>query len=64
MLYLPSTNSPGCCSNTSKETLLAAVQTRLKKVAPGTPPVAQRLLTIAMPKHGPHMHIHANNDKR
>jgi hypothetical protein len=26
--------------------------------------VAQRLLTIATPKHGPHMHIHANNGKR
>jgi hypothetical protein len=46
------------------QTPLAAAQTRLKKVAPGTPPVAQRLLTTVTSKHGPHRHIHANNDKR
>jgi hypothetical protein len=42
----------------------AAAQRALKKVAPGTPPMAQRLLMIATPKHGPHMHIHTNNVKR
>jgi hypothetical protein len=42
----------------------AAAQRALKKVAPDTPPMAQRLLMIATPKHGPHMHIHINNGKR
>jgi hypothetical protein len=51
------------CYTCLPQTLLAAVPTRLKNVAPGTPPVAQRLLTIVTPKHGPHMHIHANNGK-
>jgi hypothetical protein len=37
----------GCsCYTCLPQTLLAAAQTRLKKVAPGTPPVAQRLLMI------------------
>jgi hypothetical protein len=35
----------------------AAAQTALLKGAPGTRPKAQRLLTIAMPKHGP-AHTH------
>jgi hypothetical protein len=40
----------GCsCYNCLPQTLLAAAQTSLKKVAPGTPLVAQRLLTIATP---------------
>jgi hypothetical protein len=35
----------------------AAAQTALQKWAPGTRPKAQRLLTIATPKHGP-AHTH------
>jgi hypothetical protein len=55
----------GCsCYTCLPQTLLAAAQMRQKRVAPGTPPVAQRLLTIATPKHVPHRHIHANKDKR
>jgi hypothetical protein len=42
----------------------AVTQRALKKVAPGTPPMAQRLLMITTPTHGPHMHIHTNNGKR
>jgi hypothetical protein len=42
----------------------AAAQRALKKVAPGTPPKAQRLLTIVTSKQGPHRHIHANKGKR
>jgi hypothetical protein len=38
-------------------------KTHLKKVAPGTPPVAQRLLTIATPKHGP-AHTHTCKPKQ
>jgi hypothetical protein len=54
----------GCsCYTCLPESSPAAAQRALKNVAPGTPPVAQRLLTIATPKHGPHMHIHANNDE-
>jgi hypothetical protein len=45
------------------QTLLAAAQTRLKKVALGTPPVAQRLLTIATPKYGP-AHTHTCKPKQ
>jgi hypothetical protein len=55
----------GCSSYTClPQSSPAAAQRRLKKVAPGTPLVAQRLLTIVTSKHGPHMHIHANNGKR
>jgi hypothetical protein len=42
----------------------AAAQMALKKVALGTPPMAQRLLTNETSKHGPHKHIHANKGKR
>ena len=34
-----------------------------QKLAPGTPPKDQRLLTIAMPKQVQHIHIHANKSK-
>jgi hypothetical protein len=54
----------GSCYTCLPQSSLAAAQRAPKKVAPGTPPMAQRLLTIATPKHGPHMHIHANNGKR
>jgi hypothetical protein len=55
----------GCsCYTCLPQSSPAAAQRGLKKVAPGTPPMAQRLLTITTPKHGPHMHIHANNGKR
>jgi hypothetical protein len=55
----------GCsCYTCLPKSSPAAAQRALKKVAPGTPPVAQRLLTIVKLKHGPHIHIHANNDQR
>jgi hypothetical protein len=41
----------------------AAAQTAQKMTAPGTTPVARRLLTIVTAIHGPHMHTHANNSK-
>ena len=44
----------------------AAAQTAVKTVAApgtGTPPKAQRLLTIATPKQVQHIHIHANKRK-
>jgi hypothetical protein len=42
----------------------AAAQTALQKGAPGTRPKAQRLLTIATPKHGPtHTHIYKQRQK-
>jgi hypothetical protein len=52
MLYLPSSK------------FSTAAQRALKKVAPGTLPMAQRLLIIATPEHGPHMHVHTKNGKR
>jgi hypothetical protein len=49
-LYLKVT---GCsCYTCLPQSSPAAAQRILKKVAPGTPPVAQRLLTIIMSKHG------------
>jgi hypothetical protein len=55
----------GCsCYTCLPQSSLAAAQRALKKVAPGTLPVAQRLLTIEASKHGPHKHIHANKGKR
>jgi hypothetical protein len=55
----------GCsCYTFLPQSSPAAAQRALKKVAPGTPPMAQRLLMIATPKHGLHMHIHTNNGKR
>jgi hypothetical protein len=48
----------GCsCYTCLPQSSLAAAQRAMKKVAPGTPPMAQRLLTIATPKHGP-AHTH------
>ena len=58
-----------CCScYTCLPQTAPAAQTAQKAVAaPGTgtgaPPVAQRLLTIAMPKQVQHIHIHANKIK-
>ena len=42
-----------------------ATQTAQKMDAPGTgtPPMDQRLLTIATPKQVQHIHIHANKSK-
>ena len=34
-----------------------------QKMAPGTPQMDQRLLTIATPKQVQHIHIHANKGK-
>jgi hypothetical protein len=52
MLYLPSSNSPGCCANASEEggswySSGGSTSTHDRNA-----------------KHGPHMHIHANNNKR
>ena len=41
-----------------------AAQSVPRKMAPGTPPTDQRLLTIATPKQVQHIHIHANKSKR
>ena len=56
------------CYTCLPQTAPTAAQTDLKKdAAPGTgtgaPPVAQRRLTIAMPKQVQHIHIHANKGK-
>ena len=40
-----------------------AARSAPRKVAPGTPPKDQRLLTIATPKQVQHIHIHANKGK-
>ena len=40
-----------------------AARSVLRRVAPGTPLTAQRLLTIATPKQVQHIHIHANKGK-
>jgi hypothetical protein len=57
--------SDGCsCYTCLPQSSPAAAQRAPKKVAPGTPPMVQSLLTIATPKHGPHMHIHTSNGKR
>jgi hypothetical protein len=53
----------GLCYTCLPRTLPAAAQTARKVAAPGTAPVAQRLLTIVTAIHGPHMHTHANNSK-
>jgi hypothetical protein len=46
----------GCsCYTCLPQSSPAAAQRALKKVAPDTPPMAQRLLMIATPKHGPHI---------
>jgi hypothetical protein len=48
----------GCsCYTCLPQSSPAAAQRALKKVAPGTPLMAQRLLMIATPKHGP-AHTH------
>ena len=59
--------SDRCCScYTCLPQTIPAAQTA-QKMAPGTgtgaPPVAQCLLTIAMPKQVQHIHIHANKRK-
>ena len=58
----------GCsCYTCLPRTALAAAQTAPKMAAPGTgtdaSPVAQRLLTIAMPKQVHNIYIHANKSK-
>jgi hypothetical protein len=54
----------GCsCYTCLPQTLLAAAQTHLKMVTPGTPPMAQRLITIGTPKHGP-AHTHTCKPKK
>ena len=40
-----------------------AAQSVSRKMAPGTPPMDQRLLTIATPKQVQHIHIHAKKRK-
>jgi hypothetical protein len=55
----------GCsCYTCLPQSSPAAAQRALKKVALGTPPMAQRLLMIETSKHGPHKHMHANKGKR
>ena len=53
-----------CCScyTCLPQTASTAAQTALK-MAPGTPQMDQRLLTIATPKQVQHIHIHANKSK-
>ena len=57
----------GCSCYTCLPQTVPTAQTA-QKMAPGTgtgaPPVAQRLLTIAMPKHVQKIHIHANKSKQ
>jgi hypothetical protein len=49
----------GCsCYTYLPQSSPAAAQTALRKGVPGTRPKAQRLLTIATPKHGP-AHTHS-----
>ena len=53
-----------CCScYTCLPQSVPAAQSVPRKLAPGTPPKDQRLLTIAMPKQVQHIHIHANKSK-
>jgi hypothetical protein len=47
----------GSCYTCLPQSSPIAAQTAQKTVAPGTRPKAQRLLTIATPKHGP-AHTH------
>ena len=67
MQYVIVFKGDGCCScYTCLPQSSAAAQTALKTVtAPGTgtPPMDQRLLTIATPKQVQHIHIHANKGK-
>ena len=56
------------CYTCLPQTAPTAAQTDLKMDATpctgtGAPPVAQRLLTIAIPKQVQHIHIHANKGK-
>ena len=51
-----------CCSWYSLPQNSPTAQTALK-MAPGTPQMDQRLLTIATPKQVQHIHIHANKGK-
>jgi hypothetical protein len=55
----------GCsCYTCLSQSTPATAQRALKKVAPGTPPIAQRILKNETSKHGPHKHIHSNQGKR
>ena len=51
-----------CSCYTCLPQTVPAAQTA-KKMAPGTPPKDQRLLTIATPKQVQHIHIYANKGK-
>ena len=56
----------GSCYTCLPQSSPPAAQTAVKTVAvpgTGTPPKAQRLLTIATPKQVQHIHIHANKSK-
>ena len=53
-----------CCSSyTCLPQTFPAAQSVPRKMAPGTPLMDQRLLTIATPKQVEHIHIHANKSK-
>ena len=53
-----------CCSYyTCLPQTAPAAQSVPRRMAPGTPPTAQCLLTIAKPNKVQHIHIHANKAK-
>ena len=53
-----------CCScYTCLPQTAAAAQSVPRKMAPGTPPTDQRLLTIETPKQVQYIHIYANKGK-
>ena len=49
-----------CCSCYTCLPQTASAAQTAQKMAPGTPQMDQRLLTIATPKQVQHIHIHAN----
>ena len=54
----------GCSCYTCLPQTAPAAQSVLRRVAPGTPPTAQRLLTIATPKQSPaHTHTFKQRQK-
>ena len=53
----------GCSCYTCLPQTTLATRSVPRKVALGTPPKDQRLLTIATPKQVEHIHIHANKSK-
>ena len=56
--------SDRCCKcYTCLPQSVPAAQSVPRKMAPGTPPTDQRLLTIATPKQVQHIHIHAKKEK-